>query len=132
MIEKETEKVKEAIIEYARREQVVLIRGSGHKVKVKFDKKLRFPGKNEAERKQLDNVIAQADKWSEVSQFDTTALASVVEEGLWDRALTDEILKYGRIEETGSVYYSKLGTDEQRYSDLVLILSHHAQNLFIM
>jgi RecB family exonuclease len=112
-IEDEMEKVKEAIIEYARREQVILIRGSGHKVRVKFDKKLKFPGKNEAERQELDDMIVQADKWLEVSQLDTVALTRVVEEGLWDIELIDEVMKYGRIEESSSVYLSKLKDDEE-------------------
>jgi len=112
VIEEETEKVKEAIIAYAGREQVTLIRGSSHKVRVKFEEKLKFPGKNEVERKQLDNTIIQAGKWPEVSQLDTTALTNVIENGLWSRALIDAVLKFGRIEETGTVHLSKLNTDE--------------------
>lgn len=106
------EKVREAIIEYARREQVTLMRGSGHKVRVKFDRQLKFPGKNEAERQELDDVIVKIGKWPEVSQLDTTALTRIVEEGSWDRELLDEVLKYGRIEETSSVYFSKLKDEE--------------------
>jgi hypothetical protein len=113
-IGEEMEKVKEAIIEYARREQVMLIRGSGHKVRVRFDKKLKFPGKNEAEREELDAVVMRAGKWPEVSQLDTTALARVVEEGLWDSSLIEEVMKYGRIEESSSVYLSKLRDEERR------------------
>jgi len=104
----EVEKVKEALTEYARRENVTLIKGSGHKVRVKFDQKLKFPGKNEAERQELDEVIIQAGKWPEVSQLDTTALTRTVEEGLWDKELIDEVTKYGSIEETSAVYLSKL------------------------
>ena len=110
-IGEEVEKVKEALTEYARRESVTLIKGSGHKVRVKFDEKLKFPGKNE-ERQELDEVIVQAGKWPEVSQLDTTALTRIVEEGLWDKELIDQIMKYGRIEETSAVYLSKLKEDE--------------------
>lgn len=107
------DKVKEALSEYARRESVTLIKGSGHKVRVKFDEKLKFPGKNEAERQELDEVIVRAGKWPEVSQLDTTALTRIVEEGLWDKELIDEVMKYGRIEETSSVYLSKLKEGEE-------------------
>jgi putative RecB family exonuclease len=111
-IGEEMDKVKDAIIEYARREQSNIIRGSGHKATVKFDKKLKFPGKNDAEREELDDVIMRAGKWHEVSQLDTTALSRMIEEGLWDRTLIDEVLKYGRIEETSAVYLSKLKDEE--------------------
>ena len=62
-IEGEVEKVKEAILDYARREQVEVIRGSDGKVRVKFDNRLKFPGKSEAERRELDKAIVGAGKW---------------------------------------------------------------------
>jgi len=61
-IDEETARVKESLIEYAHRENVTLIKGSGHKVRVRFDEKLKFPGKSEAEREQLDEVIKVAGK----------------------------------------------------------------------
>lgn len=107
-VSEEMEKAKEAIIEYAHQEQVTLIKGSGHKVRVKFDKKLKFPGKNETERQELDRIIVQAGKWPEVSQLDATALARIVEEGLWDTELIGQVMKYGRLEELSSLYLSEL------------------------
>jgi len=112
-IEEELGKVKEAILEYARREQVEMIKGSDRKARVRFDKRLKFPGKNEAGRKGLDNALVRTGKWMEVSQLDTTALTRIVEEGLWDKELIDEVLKYGRIEETSSIYLSKLKDEEK-------------------
>ena len=49
-IEEETGKVRGAILDYAKREHVVVIRGSDRKVRVKFDEKLESPGKSEAKR----------------------------------------------------------------------------------
>jgi hypothetical protein len=106
--DEEIGKVREAILDYARREQVQVIKGSDRKAKVKFDKKLKFLGKSEVERQELDNTIMQAGKWMEVSQLDTTALTRIVEGSLWDKDLIDEVMKYGRIEETSSIYLSKL------------------------
>jgi len=113
VIDEETAKVKEALIEYARREDVTVIRGSDRKARVKFDEKLKFPGKNEPGRAELDSAIVKAGKWQDVSQLDTTALARIVEGGLWDKALVSEVIKYGRIEETGAVYLSKLKEGEE-------------------
>ena len=111
-IDRETEKVREAIIDYARRGQVQMIRGSDRKVRVVFDKRLRFPGKNEPERQGLDSSVKEAGKWMDVSQLDTTALTRIIEGSLWDKALIDEVMKYGRIEETSAVYLSKLKEEE--------------------
>ncbi|MDP2743966.1 MAG: PD-(D/E)XK nuclease family protein [Dehalococcoidia bacterium] len=111
-IGEEMDKVKEAIVEYARREGVTAMRGTGSKVRVKFDSRLRFPGKSEAERGGLDDAIVRAGKWMEVSQLDTAALTRIVGEGSWDRKLVEEVMKYGRIEDTSSVYLSKLKEGE--------------------
>jgi RecB family exonuclease len=111
-IDEETAKVKEALIDYARKQEMTAIRGNRHKVRVKFDEKLKFPGKNDAGRPDLEGIINRAGRWPEVSQLDTTALTRIVEEGLWDKALIDQVMKYGRIEETSAVYLSKLREEE--------------------
>lgn len=112
-IDEEAGRVKEALIEYARREDVTVIRGSDRKARVKFDEKLKFPGKNESGRAELDGVIAKSGKWQDVSQLDTTALTRIIEGGLWDKDLVSEVMKYGRIEETSAVYLSKLKEGEE-------------------
>lgn len=112
-IEEELGKVREAILDYAKREQVQLIKGSDRKVRVRFDRNLKFPRKSEVERQGLDNSIREAGKWMEVSQLDTTALTRIVEEGLWDKEFIDEVLKYGRIEETSSIYLSRLKNEKE-------------------
>lgn len=110
--EGEIARIKEALIDYARREGATVLKGSYYKVRVKFDEKLKFPGKNEAGREELDRVIKGAGKWPQVSQLDTTALARAVEGRLWDKELTSEVMKYCRIEEASSVYLSKLVGEE--------------------
>ncbi len=112
-IGEEMDKVKEAILDYARREEVEVIKGSDRKVRVKFDEKLKFPGKKESERKQLNDAIKQAGKWMEVSQLDTTSLNRVIENGLWSEELINQVLKYGRIEESSAIYLSKLKDEEK-------------------
>ena len=112
-IDEETEKVREAILEYARKEGVEVIKGSDRKARVKFEEKLKFPGKNDEERQELDNTIIEAGKWAEVSQLDTTKLTDVIESGLWSKDLIDKVMKYGRIEATDSVRISKLSDEEK-------------------
>ena len=112
-IDKEMAKVKEAILEYARREEAEVIKGSDRKVRVKFDEKLKFPGKSEIERRELDDAIKQAGKWMEVSQLDTTSLSRVIENSLWSEDLINQVLKYGRIEETTTIYLAKLKEEEK-------------------
>jgi len=109
----EVEKVREAILDYARREEVEVIRGSDCKARIKFDEKLKFPRKSDAERRELDGMIKEAGKWGEVSELDTTLLARVVENGLWSRDLIDKVMEHGRIEESSFIYISKLKDKEK-------------------
>jgi putative RecB family exonuclease len=111
-IKEEVDKVKEAIIDYARREQVEIIRGSDRRARIKFDTKLKFPGKNDAERSELDSLIKGSGKWMEVSQLDTTALIRIVDQGLWSRDLINKVVEYGSIEESANVYLSRLKDEE--------------------
>jgi putative RecB family exonuclease len=112
-LNEDLQKVQEALVEYARKEGVQLIKGSDIKARVKFDERLRFPGKSEKERQELDSVIIEAGKWMEVSQLDTTALGGVIEDGLWDKPLIEQVLEFTRVEETSSVYLSKLKESEE-------------------
>jgi putative RecB family exonuclease len=112
-IDMEIGRVKEAIFDYAREQQVEVIKGSDRKVRVRFDEKLKFPGKNDAGRQELDSTLIEAGKWPEVSQLDTALLARAIEGGQWDKGLIDEVMKHGRIEPVSSIHISKLKDEEE-------------------
>jgi hypothetical protein len=40
-------------------------------------------------------------------------LSRVVEEGLWDKKLINQIMKYGRLEESSTVHLSKLREEKE-------------------
>lgn len=113
LIKEELATLEEAIVDYAKREQVEVIKGSGHKVRVKVEPKLRFPGKNDDKRQELDERIKAAGKWMEVSQLDTTLLSHVVNDESWSTDLIEEVRRYGRLEEATSVRLLKLKEDEE-------------------
>jgi len=112
-IDTDISKVKEAMLDYAIKEEVEVIKGSDYKARIRFDERLKFPGKNDAKRQQLEDVIREAAKWTDVSQLDTTSLAHIVENSLWSKDLIDKITQYGRIEASSSVHISKLGDEEK-------------------
>ena len=112
-IDMEIGRVKEAIFDYAREQQVEVIKGSDRKVRVRFDEKLKFPGKNDAGRQELDSTLIEAGKWPEVSQLDTSLLARAIEGGQWDKGLIDEVMKHGIIEPVSSIHISKLKDEEE-------------------
>jgi putative RecB family exonuclease len=112
-LENEIEQVREALVDYARRQNVAIVRGSDRQVRIRFDTRLKFPGKNEPERAALDNAIIESGKWGEVSHLDTVALARIIEHHGWDKALIDRVMTYGRLEESCMVSLSRLKEAEE-------------------
>ena len=112
-IEQEEEKVKEALIKYAKKQRLEVVKGNDYQAKIKFGSKIKFPGKSEAERVELDKLVKDIGKWDEVSQLDTGALGEVVENNLWTKDLIKKVMKYGRIEESESVSLSKFKEKEK-------------------
>jgi len=107
-LDEDIAKVKEAIIEYARKGQIEIIKGKDNQVRVKFNKKLKFPGKNEKTHRDLDDTIIQAGKWMEVSQIDTSSLIHIIETNQWSEELIEQVMKNSIFEETVSTSLSKL------------------------
>lgn len=112
-IDEELAKVRETILDYAKREQVEVIKGSDCKARVRFTERLKLPGKHDEARRELDRIIVEAGRWMEVSELDTTSLVRVIELGIWNKELIDQVMEYGRIEETSSLSISKLKDDEK-------------------
>jgi len=107
-IDDEMKKVRGAILDYARKEEVEAIKGSDYKVQIKFGEDLKFPGKSDAERPELEGTIKEAGKWEEVSQLDAISLKRIVQSNRWSKDLIDNVMKYGRIEESNTVRLSRL------------------------
>ena len=104
----EIEKIEVALLEYARREGIEVIRGTEYLVRIKPVSNLKFSGKSDIERKELENIVCETGKWAKVFQTDITSLASVVDSKLWSKELMEQIVKYGKNEMDDSIQMYKL------------------------
>jgi putative RecB family exonuclease len=111
-VEAEMEELKEAIIAYAKREEVEVVRGRDKKLSVKIDTKPRFPTKKEKERAELDALLKEAGKWKEVSDLNLYALAKAVQRGEWSPELVKKIQRYMRLEESYRLTLTTLREEE--------------------
>lgn len=107
-LEERLAELKDAIIAYAKQEEVESIRGSDRKLSVRFDLKPKFPTKDDDERALLDALLKKSGKWMDVSDLNVHALARELESAKWDGRLVAEIRKFERLEETCRVTMSKL------------------------
>lgn len=112
-IEEELDKVKEAAIKYAEKEEADVLRGSDYKLKITEKQKVSFPPKDSDERKELEKILREADKWDEISELDTHAMGEAVIEERWDKKIINKIKKFLTIEVKKHVSLSKMKEKEK-------------------
>jgi len=112
-IDGELEKVKEAVIKYARKEDVDVIRGSDHKLKITEKQKVSSPPKGSLERQELENILREVSKWDEVSDLDVYAMEKAINEERWGEKIINKIKEFLRIENKKSISLSKLQDKEK-------------------
>ena len=115
-VETELEQLKEAIIAYAKKENVEIIRGSDKKLSVKIDTKAKFPTKEEEERAELDELLKSAGKWMEISDLNVYALARAMQREEWSSELVKKIEKFQRLEEQYRLTLSALREEEKNFT----------------
>lgn len=111
--ESEFEKLKEAIIAYAEREGIEVIRGSDRKLRVRAEAKTKFPAKADVERAELDDLLKKEDKWQEVTDLNVYALAKAMKSGAWSPELVKKIEEYQRMEKGYRLTLSALKEKEK-------------------
>ena len=112
-VSEELDKVKEAVIQYAQKEDIEVIKGSGHKLKISEKQKVSSPAKGRPERKELEDALREANKWEEVSDLDPYSLEKAVNEERWDKKIINKIKGFLKLETKKSVSLSKLHEEEK-------------------
>ncbi len=87
--------VKEALADYAKKNEVEVVFTKGHKVRVKVYDNIRFPGRKDPGRSELENTIREGGRWEEASSLDVFALSKLLQKAHWDSDLIEKIMKYG-------------------------------------
>ena len=98
-IDLEMEKLRKEIVSYAKENNIEIMFGSNKKLSIKFFKNFKFPSRNSEQRKQLDNLLKQLNKWEEISTLDTFVLNKMIKEEKWPKEILDKIKDFGKFEE---------------------------------
>ena len=112
-IDEEMDKLKEAVIKYAKKEGVDVIKGSNNKLKISEKQKVSAPSKGSPEREKLEKVLHDVNKWEDVCGLDTHALERVIAEAEWDKKIIDKVKKFLTFETKTSVSLSRLQEKEK-------------------
>ncbi len=111
-LEELEEKLREAIIAYAKREGVSCIMGEHNKLYVRIEPHIKFPGSGEEGREELEGMIRGAGKWEEVSSLNTRTLEKIAREGSWPPELLKKLKRYQSIEESAGLRLAKLKEED--------------------
>lgn len=112
-IDEEMQKVKDALINYAKENGVEVIKGSDHRVLVRFYKNLTFPTKDHPNRADLEELVRSLGLWEQVSVLSPVSLAKLVESGQLDDEMVTKLSGLAVEEVRPWVKLAKLRHDEQ-------------------
>jgi putative RecB family exonuclease len=104
----EMEKLEEALVKFAEKEDVDVVFGSNNKVKVTTQTRFACPSKNSKERLEMEQIIKDSGRWDDVTQLDTNAINKIIQENSWDEELIQALKKYVKYEESKRLYLSKM------------------------
>lgn len=114
-IEEEIGRVKEALIHYAKENQVEVVRGSDHRVLVRFYKGLAFPTKDHPARPDLEEMVKECGLWESVAVLSPVNLAKLIERGELEPDLADKLRQMGWEQERPWVKLSKLRKGDEAF-----------------
>jgi putative RecB family exonuclease len=104
----ELEKIEEALLVFAEKENIDVLFGSKHKIRIKESERFSFPSKSSKDRQQLVQVLKYLGKWEEVVQLDTSALNKIILEKQWDEKSLSALEKWVNLERSKRLYLSKI------------------------
>ncbi len=111
-VEDDIAQVKDALIHYARDNDVQVIRGSDHRVLVRFYKGLAFPTKDHPARAELERAVKGAGLWEDVAVLSPVSLAKMIERGQLKGEVAEQISRLGWQEERPWVKLSGFRRDD--------------------
>lgn len=92
------EKLKEALIEFCKKEGIEVVVGSDNKISVKEHESMKFPAKGSDEREELIKVLKKMGKWNEVTDLDIYALVKIVKDKEWVEKELKKLKKFETID----------------------------------
>jgi hypothetical protein len=110
-IDKDLEKIQNALIHFAEKENVNVIYGPNNKIRVSMNNRYTVPPKETVNRMHLEKLLKNIGKWNEVTKLDYNILNKILMEESWEKSLLDAVKEYMKLEQTTRLYASKIKTE---------------------
>ena len=110
VVAEEMEKVKQAILEYAKKHEIEALNGDGSLVAINKTKDYSFPTKSsDPERyNELENLLKGTKYWNDISVVNAAKLDQLLASDVFDNRLKNEIIKLAPLEEEISLSIKKI------------------------
>ena len=112
-IDKEIEKVKKELIDFAEREGLDTVYGTKARARIVKGKRLIFPRRDDERREKLKEVLKKHNLWEELADIDVYKLSKLLREGSLPVDVEEEIRSYQDVEEVEKVYLSRFREDAE-------------------
>ncbi|MEK7747824.1 MAG: PD-(D/E)XK nuclease family protein [Nitrospirota bacterium] len=99
-IKDEMEALKEAMVSYAQQKKVEILYNKTHKVRVRVYENIKFPGKNDPGRAELESLVKESGVWEQVATLDTFVLSKKLLEANWSDDWVAQIKAKGLVGKT--------------------------------
>ncbi len=113
--DQELAKLEEAILAYAKKEGVEVIKGRDHKMRIRFTERFKFPPKGDPRREELDELVKKSGKWIEVSDLSSTTLSKLLLEKRLDPQLAAKITEFATTEKSVRLFLAPLKDEERLF-----------------
>lgn len=105
--EEKLAKLKQAIIEFCKKESVFAIFGTENKITIKETESFKFPGKNTEERVKLEKALKKIDRLKDVLSLDTFTMGRILKNKEGDEELISILREFGIKDKGFSLSVSK-------------------------
>jgi putative RecB family exonuclease len=106
-IGEELDQVKEALFRYAEKEGLQVVAGSGVTARIWSKDCIKFPGKKDPGREELEELIRSSGQWDKSSMLDTWELERLVSGGRLPQGLIKKLSKFARREMIQKIYLKR-------------------------
>ena len=113
--DEELKKIEEAILAYAKKEGVEVIKGRHNKIRIRINQTLKLPQKTDPRRALLDDLICQSGKWMEVSDLNLFTLARAISTKKLPESLMQKLSTFYTQETTSRIFLSPIKDEERLF-----------------
>lgn len=106
-IDKEIEKLKEAILYYSKKNNLEKLFGTDKALLIKQYESYKLPEKDSQKRKDLEKIIKESNLWDELSDLSYIKISNLLKDDFFDSSFKEKLLDYLTFEKIYRFYLNK-------------------------